>query len=86
MPKAARSTPEPTYVGNDAPPPPAFLPPLRPSRRMFLVGAALVAVWLGVLLTFYFTTVAPTRGAHGAAPAEPAPTPPTTLPAGTVAR
>ncbi|MDB5297853.1 MAG: hypothetical protein JWO31_3836 [Phycisphaerales bacterium] len=63
---------------------PIFLPPLKPSRRLFAVAAALVLLWLGVLLTLYVTTVFPHR--HDRPARGDATMPPATLPAGSVAR
>lgn len=86
---ARRSPAGPTAPDPNLPLDPEFLPPLKPSRRMFLVGAGLVAVWLGTLLTLYFTTILPTRTTTGGSPNVPAaaaPENPSTLPAGTVAR
>jgi hypothetical protein len=41
----------------DPPPGPAFLPPLRPHRKLFVISAVLVAACLAAWLTIYFTTV-----------------------------
>lgn len=87
----------PAADAEDARPAVVFLPPLNPSRRMFLAGAALVAVWLGTLLTLYFTTIYPHRAAGrdgrptpaatgGAGTDGPTAGVPATLPAGTVER
>lgn len=95
MPKAARNfsnarrpaagaSPAPA-AATDSAPAPAFLPPMKPSRRMFLVGAGLVAIWLGTLLTLYFLTIYPNRAARRSPGAVPA-NAPATLPAGTVER
>lgn len=101
MPKAARNFSDARRVPADPPADDAaavvaFLPPLKPSRRMFLVGTGLVVVWLGTLLTLYFTTVFPHRAAgrdgrpapaaDGASARIPAAAAPSTLPAGTVER
>jgi hypothetical protein len=41
---------------------PLFLPPLRPSRRLFVAGAGLLAAWVGFLFYLYFTTILPAQG------------------------
>ncbi len=72
-------------TANDVAPGPAFLPPLKPSRRMFFVGVGLVAVWLATLLALYFITIYPNRSANRT-PAAPDAGLPATLPAGAVQR
>ena len=36
-----------------------FLPPMKPNRRLLVAVAVVLGVWVGVLLTMYFTTVGP---------------------------
>jgi len=64
-----------------------FLPPLEPKKKLLLVTAGVLVVWVAFLVVLYVTTVYPMR--HGkprpkpstepAIPAQPLP-PPTTMP------
>lgn len=60
---------------------PQFKPPLRPSRKRLIVAAALLFVWLGLLLTLYVTAVFPEKQKR-----QSTSPPEVTPPAGTVAR
>ena len=75
-PKARDRVPPRAAHAADAPnpPPPEFPPPLKPRPRLFYGLLALLAVWVGILLVLYFTTVYPNRRPQpqaGDAPAAP---------------
>lgn len=57
---ARRQKPEPS-AEEVAPRGPAFQPPLTPSRRRLWIAAGMLAVWLGLLLTLWFTAVFPEK-------------------------
>jgi hypothetical protein len=48
-----------------APPPPAPVGPhivaLKPQRRLLVIVSVIFALWVGLLLTMYFTTIYPIR-------------------------
>ena len=55
-----------------APDPSLFRAPFKPRPKLFVGLFCLLVVWVGVLLTLYFTTVYPQRGKH-LTPVVPAP-------------
>jgi hypothetical protein len=73
MSKSVRTRKQPKFAQGDAPQKrdqaanddeqrsPQFLPPLRPSRKRLAVSVALLALWLGFLLSLFFTTVFPQK-------------------------
>ncbi len=42
-----------------------FLPPLKPRRTLFYTLLGMTAIWIGVLLALYFTTVYPRHSKDG---------------------
>lgn len=53
------------------PPAPKFKAPLKPRPKLFYALMGVFALWIAALMTLYFVTVYPNRGAHSTQSAKP---------------
>jgi hypothetical protein len=57
-----------------------FLPPLTPRKKLFIITAVVLGVWVAALIVMYVTTVYPERHGHRAPSPASQPSTPATQP------